>query len=234
MWRDAEPDQWRSILEKMAQPHHQHCPVLDVIHHGHKAAELADRRAGQADLVRTSLQMVAGGRAFRDYSALANRVGLNRAGNLRGMIVSSRWRTIFGHLGHVGEYMENIGYLAAIGAGIVESTSRFDAIWHSSDPPALKILQTSSIAGTIAQRALLGVVPAGTHLIYRSLEGWCMLAGLAGGRMEPVASQGIKILRSADTLVNTTFRTVTDTTNQSNVVWSVVNFTTLPKDRKSP
>jgi hypothetical protein len=82
-------------------------------------------------------------------------------------------------------------------------------------------MKISSIAGTIAHRALFGVIPAGTHLIYCSLEDWCMMAGLAGGRMESAASLGIKTLKRSDTLVSTTFRTVTDTTNQAKVVWSI-------------
>jgi hypothetical protein len=218
----------------MAQSHHQHHPILHVVHDNHKTAELVDRRFGQADLGRTTVQMVSGGKAFREYSALSNEVGMNYAGNLRGMVVSAKWRMIFNHVSRAGEYMENIGYLAAISAGIAESAPRIDAIYHSSDSPALKGMKISSIAGTIAQRALLGVVPTGAHLIYRSLEGWCMIAGLAGGRTESLASQGIRTLSSADTLVQTTFRTITDTTNQANAVWSVVDFTTLPRNQKTP
>ncbi len=218
----------------MSQSHGKQHPILHLIHGNHGKLEHFDRRVGQADIARTSAQMVSGTRAFRDYAAFSNKIKLNTAGNLRGMVLSAKWRTAFVHVSHVGEYMENIGYLAAISSGIADSAPKIDAIYHSSDPAALKAMKISGIAGTIAQRALVGAVPAGVHLIYRSLEGWCLIAGLAGGRVERAASQGIKTLRSADALVSTTFRNITDTNNQANAVWSVINITTSPINRHSP
>ncbi len=84
----------------------------------------------------------------------------------------------------------------------------------------MKGMQISAIASTIAQRALLGAIPAGTHLIYRSLEGWCMLFGLAGGQTQ--AAAGIKTLKYADTLVQTSFQSLTDTKNQSKWIIDIV------------
>jgi hypothetical protein len=86
-----------------------------------------------------------------------------------------------------------------------------------------KGLRISGLAGTIAQRVLTGVVPAGTHLIYRSLEGWCMLAGLAGGPVATGASSCVNTLQNADALVQSTFRTVTDTRIQAKAVWWVID-----------
>ena len=131
----------------------------------------------------------------------------------------------------MGEYIENAGYLAAVAVGIVESAPKIEAIVSSSDNAALKGMQISATVGTIAQRALLGVVPAGAHLIYRSLEGWCRIVGLAGAKAEPAASQCIEVLQHADTLVQTTFKTVTDTSNQSKVIWSVIDFVTSPRKK---
>jgi len=155
--------------------------------------------------------MVMGSQAFRQYHARSGAVGMNNAGNLRGMVVSGKWHTLFRHTSHVGEYMENIGYLAALANGIAESAPKIETILDGHDSATLKGVQLSAIAGTIAQRALLGVVPSGAHLIYRSLEGWCMLFGLASGKAESAASRGVKTLRYADTLVQTSFRTLTDT-----------------------
>jgi hypothetical protein len=206
-----------------------HHPVVELIHSQHRAAEQVDLRVGQADLGRIAMQVVMGGRAFRDYSALSNTAVLNKAGNFRGMVVSAKWNTLFRHTSHIGEYMENIGYLASLASGFAEAAPQIETILGSSDSATLKGMQLSSKASTIAQRALVGVVPAGAHLIYRSLEGWCMIAGLAGGKVQSGASQCIATLRSADTLVQTTFRTLTDTSNQSKVVWQVINFLTYPR-----
>lgn len=76
-----------------------------------------------------------------------------------------------------------------------------------------------------------GVVPSGAHLIYRSLEGWCMMAGLAGGQFQSVATQCMKTLQSADALVQTSFRIVTDTSNQSKAAWWVIDFFTSTRPK---
>ena len=209
-------------------------PVLELVHSRHKGAELVDRRLGQADLGRTVVQMVAGGRAFRKYNALANEVGLNKAGNLRGMVVSGKWRVLFRHLSEAGEYMENIGYLASIAAEISKAAPNLQKILDSSSPATLKGMQITAVAGSIAQKALVGAVPAGAHLIYRSLEGWCMLAGQAGSALQPAANSCIATLQSADTLVQTTFDTITDTTEQSKALWFVVDIVTTPRSGKRP
>jgi hypothetical protein len=211
-----------------------HHPVGELIHSHHKTAEKIDNRLGQIDLGRTAFHIVAGGRAFRNYHTLSQTIGLNRTGNLRGMVVSAKWRTIFtltDETSKLGEYMSNIGYLASLASGIMESAPKFESILDSRDSAVLKGMQMSATASIIAQRALLGAVPGGAHLIYRSLEGWCMIAGLAGGSVQSGANQCIKTLQYADTLVQTSFRTVTDTSNQSKAFWTVVDFLTTSRKK---
>ena len=208
-----------------------HHPIVEIVHAQHERLEKVDLRVGQADLGRQALQAVAGGRAYRSYNALSEVVKLNKAGNLRGMVVSAKWQTVFRHVSDAGEYLENIGYLATVASEIAKSAPEFQAIASSSDSIALKGMRLTAEAGTISQRALLGVVPAGAHVIYRSLEGWCMLAGLAGGSFQAEASSCISTLHYADTLVQTSFRAVTDTNNQaaalSKGTWWVIDlFTT--------
>jgi hypothetical protein len=189
---------------------------------------------GQTENLNTVLKMAAGGKAFREYAAFADRIGLSRAGNLRGMVVSARWHTVFHYLGHSEEYLKNLGTLAAISAGLVEAAPKIEAIHRSTDSAALKGMRYSSVAGTIAQRVLAGSLTSGVHLIYRSLEGWCMIGGLAGGRAQSVASEGIKTLHHADTLVETFFKTITDTDKlvregPKEALWSVITIKTKPR-----
>ena len=61
-----------------------------------------------------------------------------------------------------------------------------------------------------------------------------MLFGLAGGKAQAASAEGIRTLHSADTLVNTTFQTVTDTDVQSNAIWTVINVFTKPRSGSSP
>lgn len=208
-----------------------HRPVVELVHSQQRVIEKADRRLDQGGWVITAAKVLIGSQAYRKYDSFIGAVGLNKAGNFRGMIVSTKWRTLFQHTSEVGEYMENIGYLATLASGIAEASPKIERILGSSDSPVLKGMKISASAGTIAQRALLGVVPGGAHLIYRSLEGWCMIAGLAGGKIQATATQCVATLRYADTLVNTTFQTVTDTNSQSKAVWSVINFVTSKRPR---
>jgi hypothetical protein len=211
---------------------HRYFPVIEILHGQDQAAKTIDHRLTQVDLGRLSVQAVLGGRAFRQYHALSETVVLNKAGNLRGMVASARWRTLFRLNSEVGEYMANIGYLAGLAAEITESAPKIEAILKGSDNSVnLMGLRISALAGTIAQRALLGIVPSGAHMIYRSLEGWCMIAGLAGGKIQSDSSKCIQTLKEADALVQTGFRFVTDTSNQSKAVWWIIDIMTSSRSR---
>lgn len=70
-------------------------PVIQLVHAQSGAAEKIDDRWTQLDLGRMGLQAFIGGRAFRSYDVLSNTVGLNQAGDLRGMVVSAKWATLF-------------------------------------------------------------------------------------------------------------------------------------------
>jgi hypothetical protein len=207
---------------------HSH-PMIELVHRHHQTAEKILDGVGNANDSRSALTAVAGLRAFRNYDVPSQVFHLSRAGNARGMVLSRRWRTVFRHVNdesHLGRYMENAGYLATLASGIIDSAPKIEAVLGSSDPASLKGMRLSAIAGTVAQRALLDFVPTGAHLIYQSLEGWCMIAGLAGGKAESAASEGIKTLQYADTLVHTSFRALTDTDNQSKAVWWLVDLAT--------
>jgi hypothetical protein len=203
-----------------------HHPVIEFLHGQHKTAEELDHRWTQVELGIHGLRAVIGGRAFRSFHPLSGTFELNKAGNLRGIVVSARWRTLFRHTSDVGEYRTNVGYLATLVSGIAESAPKIESIVNSPNSPTLKGMEIAATASTIAQRALLGAVPEGAHLIYRSLEGWCMIAGLVGGKADSVASHCLSTLHNADTLVQTTFKTITDANNQAKAVWSVIDFVT--------
>jgi hypothetical protein len=133
-----------------------HNPILEVVHGSNKNIERGAKALDEAGLVKTGVRALTGGRAFREYSWLADAVRL------------------------------------------------------------------ATIAGTAAQRTLLGIVPVRVHLAYRSLEGWCMMAGLVGETAQSVSSRCVDTIQRADTLVHSTFKTVTDTRNQAQAVWWVI------------
>jgi hypothetical protein len=205
----------------VSKTHHRPCPILQIVHHSEKTLGTVDRRLSQAELGNTAVRAVAGTHAFRDYNAFTNIAATNASGNLRGMVVNAKARAVFRYFSEDSKYMEsikNLGLLAGFAAGIAEASNELERMAHSDEPVALKGARLAKIAGTAAQRALFGAVPAGAHAIYKSLEGWCMLAGLAGGKIEVGANQCVATLNRADHLVQSTFKAVTDTTNQARVI----------------
>lgn len=210
---------------------HYNYPLLELVHSKSGVASGVDNAVGNTDFARIALQMVSGSRAFRNYNALINVPGTNVAGNFRGMVVSAKWRTVFQFSSKTENILGNLGYLASIAANIAESAPQIDAILGSPDPAYMKGLRITTVAGTIAERTLIGVVPAGVHLIYQSLEGWAMLAGLLGGPVKPAADGAITVLQNADNLVQTTFQTITNTETQGKAIWWVINLAAAPRGR---
>jgi hypothetical protein len=204
-------------------------PVLQLVHGQQANLETADKVAGVADIARAGVRVVTGTNAFRVYDALANNIGRNSAGNFRGMVVSARWRMLYQLSSDSKNLFGNLGYLASLAGGLAEAAPEIEAISSSNNGAGTKALKLTVIAGRLSQRALLGVIPTGVHLIYKSLEGWCMLAGLAGGPLRGPSASAVQTLQSADTLVQTTFLQVTDPNNQAEAIWTVINFVASKK-----
>jgi hypothetical protein len=196
-------------------------PVIEIVAH-------VDHAMDHAGHVNEAVKVISGERSFRVYSALKGQTGMNSSGNLRGMVRSARWRLVFNYSSEVGEHLENLGTLAAFAANVGEMWGEFEAVAKSSEPASLKGMRFAAAAGTAAERTLLGAFPSGVHLIYLSLQGWCQIAGLAGGKIESGANDCVNVLKSADVIVQKTFSTITDTGNQSKAFWSVVNLNLIP------
>lgn len=202
-------------------------PVVELVHRAEPVVGFIDKTKTEIDFGVLGAKVISGSEAFRKFDGLSQTAGLNAAGNLRGMVVSGRWSTVFRHLSTFEEASKNLGYYAAIAAGIAESAPQISAVAKSSDSVAVKGMRMSVIASTISQRVLLGSIPFGVHLIYTSLEGYFGLAGLMGATQ--TSAKGIEVLKSADTLVQTTFKTITDANWQGQQVWTVIDFVTTPR-----
>jgi hypothetical protein len=197
-------------------------PILEFVHGRSEVAGKVDKGLEHAEQATLAVKLVAGSEAFRNYSILAAKVE-NHSGNLRGMVISAKWRTVFTFSENTEKVLGSLGTIAGITASIAENAPQFETIYRSSGSPTIKAAQMSSLAGTMALRVLGGAIPAGVHVIYLSLEGWAQLVGLAPG-MAPAAQAANAIVVNADTLVQTTFNRVTDTNNIAAGAWSVVNF----------
>ena len=215
-----------------ASQHDKGHPVLEMIHQQHPAIETADAIHNYTDAGKASLRMMAGSRAFREYHPFLNVIGLNQSGNLRGMVVSAKWRTLFRHVEEVdktgvGKAFDGLGYFVSVASELAESAPKIDKIMDSSESMTIKGLKLTATAGTIAERVLAGAVSSGVHMIYKSVSGYCMMAGLAG--FDKSSQQCLQTINNADTLVQTTFKQLTDTENQAKAFWWVVDFATRSK-----
>jgi hypothetical protein len=215
----------------LLREHPVHHPILEIVHESHENVEGAARVLDNSDLATKSVRAVTGARAFSDYHLLTAAVGHNRSGKLRGVVISAKWRSAFAYTSKVGEAAGNLGLLASFAASLAEAAPEVDRIIGSTEAKVVKGARLAAIGGTAAQRALIGVVPAGLHLASRALEGWSMIAGLAGGKAKSISSKAIGTIRHADTLVQSTFKTVAETQKQADGFWWVIHTVLSPRSK---
>lgn len=214
-------------------PIHSHHPVFEIVHewaeYGHHLA--------------SGFKAIAAVHTYRRYgllNVLQKTLPRNKAGNFRGMVISARWKTAFHYTSDVGEVLENVGLFASFATNLADAGHEFELVHHSNLEPTLKGMRYAALAGTAAERALAGMVTGSVHLAYRSMQGYCMMAGLLGGSAQSAANQCIVTLNHADAFVNRSVHMVTDTGNQAYAVyhpveaakkayWWVVNMEFLPK-----
>lgn len=205
-------------------------------HYHHPVVEILDKTSEKLDHAHhaiTAFKAIAGTRAFREYRWLNDVRIANKSGNFRGMVVSARWRTLFDYSSEAEDVLKNIGTFATFAANVAEMGHHFETIWNSRDPMSMKGLRFAAAAGTAAERTLAGGTVSGVHLIYKSLEGWCMIAGLAGGPLQSASNRCITTLKSADALVHKTCSVLTDTNNQSKAIWWVIDLTLAHNARRN-
>ena len=130
---------------------------------------------------------------------------MNSVGNLRGMVVSKPLRTVFNISTDIAQKFAK--YDSALGmAGIVvelsKDSSKLWAISNSSLPEPEKWRQSLLITSTAILRSVTGLVPASSHLVAKSLEGYIEVGGyLTGGQRR--ADEWVGYIRQGDVLVQT-------------------------------
>lgn len=198
-------------MPQTAVPPHQ-APIIEVI-------SLSDKLTGFAEGAGKLLKLVSGSEAFRRYNWLRNAPIYNVSGNLRGMVTSPAWRVVFETTSDTLKTVENIALIAGFAGNIAEQSGNINSIVRSSEPTYMKGLRLTTIAGTAAERTLLSPVSAGSSLVFKSLQGYCQMIGLAGGRAQTFASSCVNNLQKANNTVQSTFKVATDTNNQAQAIY---------------
>ncbi len=147
-------------------------------------------------------------RAFRavDYAKTGPYLPIprmNSAGNLCGMVVSKRLRTIFNISTNIAQkfakYDSALG-MAGIFIELSKDSSKLWAISTSSLPESEKWRLSLLIASTAILRSVTGVVPTASHLVAKSLEGYIEAGGyVTGGQRR--ADEWAGYIRQGDVLV---------------------------------
>lgn len=148
-------------------------------------------------------------RAFRatviDSGSHVPHPRLNASGNLRGMVLSKRSRVIYNISSNVAEKFEKYDSALAFAGMVIEIGKDADKIHHvikSNLSGAEKWRQGDLIVSTAILRAVTGVVPDAAHLIAKSIEGYCELAGVvSGGKLS--TEKWVGALRAADVQIKT-------------------------------
>ena len=180
------------------------------MNHRHAAVEIADQALDSTGGALKTFRVIAGSEAFRKYDWIRNVRGLNSAGNFRGMVVSSRWGTAFHFAEESLKVVEKVAVFAALAANIYKARDEIHGILNSNADWATKSSQLSTQVSSVCLRTVFGVVPAGAHVIAKSIGGYLQLADLAGLHQ---ASRWNKALQSLDASGQATFDRVTDGNN---------------------
>ena len=132
---------------------------------------------------------------------------LNSAGNLRGMVISKFFRSVW-----------TISTKASDGLGLVQilleftnELSRMQQVWTADTPVSEKGPRLLFMGSAAILRGVTSVVPGTVHLAALSAEGYLDVAGAVTGRSAPL--QAAAKLQSVDQWVDSTFRSQWDGEN---------------------
>ena len=183
-------------------------------HDVHAAVEIVAKHLEETAGSLKVAKAIAASEAFRKYKWIKGVPVRNVSGNLRGMVVSKRWATIFHFAEDALKPVEKVALLAALAENMAKAHNQSDAILHSHDSWDSKAARLSTLVSSVMIRTVGGAIPAGAHLLATSLEGYCRIAGLAGSQQALNLDQTLK---SLDASFSSNFEKWTDGHNMN--IW---------------
>lgn len=174
--------------------HHGHVHAAVEVIHG--AAHKTDKVVQTAESAQKIAKVITASHAFRKYDWLHSVPVHNVNGNLRGMVLSPRWRAAYNISVKYGNTLEryHLGAYASVAAGLMDSSDQILNILESSDSLGLKGAKLSTQATAVAMNVLTGVVTGPAHVILLSLQGYCNIAEVARGKPLGTYSQTLKAI----------------------------------------
>lgn len=190
----------------------------------HSRAETADKLISGAENTGKVAKVISASHAFRKYDWLRDVPVHNVAGNLRGVVLSSRWRTAYDISVKYGKTLEryHLGTIASVTAGVLASADQILDIVESKDSWDIKAAKLGPQATAIAVQYLTGSVSGTAHLLLKSMQGYCNIAEVVTGK--PLGTYG-QSLRAMDVFVESKTKQITD----GNKIYIYINTTINPK-----
>jgi hypothetical protein len=189
-------------------PNQQH----QIIFQPNFVFELADKAHTGIDGAGSAARQLAKSSALRAFRATVTLTGshlphpaMNASGNLRGMVISKRARQIYNISSNLAEKFDKYERALALASIIIEIGKESQTIYHlanSEISTGEKVRQSVLIVSTAVLRSVTSVVPGGAHLIAKSLEGYCQIAGLVSGGRLPT-DKWVGALRRTDIEIKT-------------------------------
>lgn len=169
----------------------------------HSVLELVHKTVdGGVQVVRA----IAASEAFRKFDWLKDAPAKNTIGDLRGIVVSARWRTIFEITSKAAKFTA----LAGFALNVAASAHEIETICKSSEPWGVKGSRLSTQVSSIAFRTAFGVVPAATHQPAMVLQGYCQIGDLLTDQAISQRRSWEQTIRSADSYIGSQFEHFTD------------------------
>jgi len=129
---------------------------------------VVDRTGNLNDFV---LKPIAASEAFRKYNWLQGAAVLNRSGDLRGMVINARIRTIYDLSVKTGDRLLLLSMLVEIG----KETSRIRRVYNSDADASEKVSRILLLSSAAILRSVSSVVPTAVHLLAMSTQGYVQL-----------------------------------------------------------
>jgi hypothetical protein len=198
--------------------------------HVHATVEIVDKSGKVVEKAESAgkvAKVISASHAFRQYDWLNKVPVTNARGDLRGMVLSSKWRGAYNFTVKYGATLEkyHVGTFATVAVALADSFEEVHEIWESNEPLDVKGAKLSTQATAIAMNCLTGIVTAPTHAVLTSLQGYCYMMDMAKNQSLGTCGQTLK---NADLAIQSAPKQVSDGKN----IYLFVNTTINPRVSK--
>ena len=164
---------------------HIHLPVHAVFDIAHDVTEKIDTTVHRVKIADKALKIISGVNAFRHYNWLHNAPRLNVAGNLRGMVVNSRWKTAFLFTTKLGQAVHEVepiagkmALFASLALNVVNAAPEFERVAISHSSGEVKARKFGVLAGSVISKTAIGIVEGPRHAVFQGLSKVCSMSGM--------------------------------------------------------